>query len=163
MIEVRATEDKDIDEIRHLYAGEKAQAGTLQLPHPSFTMWQKRLTDMPSNVHSLVAEFDGRIVGQLGLVLELNPRRRHVASVGMAVHDDYQGQGVGSTILAAAVDLAENWLNISRIELTVYTDNEAGVALYKKLGFIEEGVAAQFAFRNGKYVDALYMAKVKRV
>ncbi|MGF1691998.1 GNAT family N-acetyltransferase [Photobacterium kagoshimensis] len=163
MIEVRPTEQTDIEQIRNLYAGAKAQAGTLQLPLPSLAMWQKRLTDMPNNVHSLVAELDGRIVGQLGMMVEENPRRKHVASVGMAVHDDFQGQGVGSTILAAAVDLAENWLNIRRIELTVYTDNEAGIALYKKLGFVEEGLATQFAFRNGEYVDALYMAKVKRI
>lgn len=163
MIEVRPTEQADIEQIRNLYAGTKAQAGTLQLPLPSLAMWQKRLTNIPSNVHSLVADLDGRIVGQLGLVIEDNPRRKHVASIGMAVHDDFQGQGVGSVILAAAIDLAENWLNISRIELTVYTDNEAGIALYKKLGFVEEGIAHQFAFRNGELVDALYMAKVRHM
>lgn len=161
MIKIRSTEEKDIEQVRALYGGKIAQAGTLQLPYPSFSMWHKRLTNLPDGVHSLVAELDGQIVGQLGLMVEQNPRRRHVATFGMAVRDDYQGRGVGSAILAAAIDLAENWLNVSRIELTVYSDNQAAQALYKKHGFQVEGEAPQFAFRNGEYVSAFYMARIR--
>jgi GNAT superfamily N-acetyltransferase len=44
----------------------------------------------------------------------------------MAVRDDWQGRGVGTESLRAALDLADNGLNLSRVELTVYTDNAAG-------------------------------------
>ena len=60
------------------------------------------------------------------------------------------------------LDLADNWLNIRRIELTVYSDNEAAVALYKKMGFVIEGEGKDFAFRNGRYVDAYYMARIRQ-
>ena len=62
--------------------------------------------------------------------------------------------------MEAALDLADNWLNLTRIELHVYTDNSAGIGLYEKFGFEVEGTHHRFAFRNGKYVDAYSMARL---
>ena len=76
----------------------------------------------------LVAESDGLVVGNLTLWQEPNPRRRHVAGLGMAVRDDWAGRGVGSALMAAAIDLADNWLGLTRLELTVWSDNEAAQA-----------------------------------
>jgi putative acetyltransferase len=59
------------------------------------------------------------------------------------------------------LDLADNWLNLTRIELSVYTDNAAGLALYKKFGFEIEGTHRRYAFRGGRYVDAYSMARVR--
>ena len=52
----------------------------------------------------------------------------------MAVRDDRQRQGVETTLLTAALDLADNWPNLIREELRVYTDNAAGIALYETFG-----------------------------
>ena len=72
----------------------------------------------------------------------------------MAVRDDWHGRGVGSALLAAAVDLADNWIGSSRLELTADTDNAAALALYRKFGFEIEGTARRYALRNGELVDA---------
>ena len=72
---------------------------------------------------------EDEVIGSLGL--ETSPTRwrmRHVATIGMAVRDDWQGSGVGTALMEAALDLADNWLGMSRVELTVYTDNAAAVA-----------------------------------
>jgi len=74
--------------------------------------------------------------------------------------DDYQSQGIGSKLMEGVLDLAENWLNLKRIELTVYTDNEPAIHLYKKYGFAIEGTFHNYALREGSYVDAHAMAKV---
>ena len=63
--------------------------------------------------------------------------------------------------MAAMIDLTDNWLDIRRIELTAFTDNERAIALYRKFGFEVEGEAKSYAFRNGEYVDAYYMARLK--
>ncbi len=63
--------------------------------------------------------------------------------------------------MEAALDLADNWLDLVRLELTVYADNAAGIALYEKFGFVIEGTQRLFAFRNGEYVDAYSMARIK--
>ncbi len=78
----------------------------------------------------------------------------------MGVRDDWQGQGVGSALMQAALDLADNWLNLTRVELTVYTDNAAAIALYTKFGFEIEGTHRAFALRDGVFVDAHAMARL---
>lgn len=70
-------------------------------------------------------------------------------------------QSIDSQLLEAAIDLAENWLAITRIELEVYTDNGAAVSLYRKFGFDVEGTARGYAFRNGEVADVYLMARVK--
>ena len=52
--------------------------------------------------------------------------------------------------MKAALDLADNWLNLTRIELEVCTDNQTGIALYEKWGFEIEGTLRHFAFRGGR-------------
>jgi putative acetyltransferase len=47
------------------------------------------------------------------------------------------------------------------IELSVFTDNTAGIHLYEKFGFQHEGILRQYAFRNGEYVDAYMMARLR--
>ncbi len=82
--------------------------------------------------------------------------------LGMAVHDDFQGQGIGSALVTSALDLADNWLGLLRIELQVFVDNAAAVHLYKKFGFEIEGTLRDFALRGGAYVDAYAMARLRR-
>jgi L-phenylalanine/L-methionine N-acetyltransferase len=56
----------------------------------------------------------------------------------MAVRDDWHGRGAGTVLMQSAVDLADKWLNLTRLELEVYTDNESVIRLYKKFGFTIE-------------------------
>jgi putative acetyltransferase len=109
-----------------------------------------------------VAEVDGVVVGNLGLhAASTSPRRKHAASIGMSVHDDWHHRGVGSALMRAALDIADNWHNYVRLELTVYTDNAAALALYRKFGFAIEGTLVDYAFRDGRYVDAYTMARLR--
>jgi putative acetyltransferase len=80
----------------------------------------------------------------------------------MAVRDDWQGQGVGMALMRAAVDLADKWLNLTRLELDVYVDNEPAIRLYEKFGFSIEGTMVNFAFRDGQYVDTYLMARLRK-
>lgn len=64
--------------------------------------------------------------------------------------------------MRAGLELADNWLNLTRLELEVYTDNEAGIHLYERFGFEIEGTLRQHAFRDGRYVDSYTMARLRR-
>ena len=89
------------------------------------------------------------------------PRRRHVGAIGMGVHDEWQGKGIGTALMRAGLDLADNWLNLTRLELEVYTDNEPAIRLYERFGFEREGRLRQHAFRDGRYVDSYMMARLR--
>jgi L-phenylalanine/L-methionine N-acetyltransferase len=134
-ITVRHLEPEDYKALHRIFSGPKVVADTLQMPFPSAEMWRERLSQPPEGLYSLVACVEREVVGSLGL--ETSPTRwrmRHVGSIGMAVRDDWQGRGIGTALMEAALDLADNWLNLTRIELRVYTDNAAGIALYKNSG-----------------------------
>ena len=161
-ITVRAAEPSDWDAIRETMMQPRAQAGTLQVPHTSLEVFRKRAADLPAGDHMLVAEVDGKVVGNAGLHgFPRHPRMKHVVALGITVHDDYHRQGVGSALMRAAIDLADNWLQYKRIELTVYVDNVGAIALYQKFGFDIEGTKRSYAFRNGEFVDALDMARLR--
>lgn len=161
-ITVRHAEPGDYEALHRIMGGPKAAAGTLQLPLQSAEAWRKRLAEPPEGLYMLVACADGEVVGNLGLETYPNrPRLRHAGAIGMAVRDDWQGKGVGSALMRRALDLADNWLNLSRVELTVYVDNAAGIALYEKFGFEMEGTHRRYAFRDGGFVDAYSMARLK--
>ena len=160
-ITVRREEPNDFEEVYKIFTCPKVIWGTLQLPYPSRETWRKRLAEPEEGRYGLVALVENKIVGRLGLSTEPRPRRKHVGGIGMAVHDDFQGQGVGTALLQAALDMADNWLNLQRLELTVFTDNEPAVHLYKKCGFEIEGTLRRHSFRAGQYWDVYYMARLR--
>lgn len=160
---IRSAELGDAEAIQRVYSGPKAIWGTLQLPYRSVESWRKGLSSPADGAYQLVSCAGEEVVGQLTLWTNPNfPRRRHACSIGMAVRDDWQGKGVGTALVQAATDLAERWLNITRMELDVYVDNEPAVRLYKKFGFEIEGTRAGYAFRDGRMVDTYLMARLRR-
>ena len=161
-IEIRHAEPEDADALQAIHADEALYTNTLQLPMPSKTLWRKRLADIPDNMHMLVAEIEGEVVGSLGLQTMTSKRQRHVASFGVSVKTAAQGNGVGRALINAALDLADNWLDIRRIEITTYTDNTGAIGLYKSLGSVIEGEMLDYAYRNGEYVNAYQMARIRK-
>lgn len=156
---IRAMEPGDLPDLTEAWNQPHAYAETLQLPFTSLEQRQARHGAHPSG-HRLVALIEGKAIGLLHLTVGEN-RRRHVGSIGMAVHDAYTGRGVGRALLAAMIELADNWLNLTRIELTVYADNARAIGLYERFGFAREGLHRAYAWRAGAYADALAMARLR--
>ena len=159
-VRIRHAEPADAAGLHALFSEASAYAGTLQLPYPSLAAWSRRLTDLPGHVVQLVADDAGVVVGAAGFDVLQPPRPRHVANLGMAVAAGRRGEGIGSALLAAAIDTAERWHGVRRIELEVYVDNAAAIALYARHGFDQEGVARGYALRDGRYVDVALMARI---
>ena len=160
-ITIRRSTDLDFEALTQLYEDADVYGQTLQLPYPSLAAWKKRLNEAPPTVFHLVAEIDGEVVGSVVVEPSANVRRRHVGTIAIAVKGGRQGQGIGSRLLGSVIDLADNWMNLLRLELTVFVDNEAAIALYKKHGFLFEGELVHYAYRNGRYVNAFQMGRIK--
>ncbi len=159
---IRAAEPDDFAAICETMSAPKAQAQTLQLPYASLEIWKKRLAEQTPGDHWLVAEIDGKVVGNAGLhAAAKSLRRRHVGAIGMSVHDAWHRKGVGSALMRALIELSDNWLQYTRLELTVYVDNAPAIALYKKFGFDIEGTHRRYAMRAGEFVDTYFMARLK--
>lgn len=160
-IQIRSAEPGDYAAMQRLHAQPKVVRGTLQLPFPSAELWRKRMAEPPDSFTVLVACVESELVGAVSVQQAQAARRRHAATIGMTVHDDWQGRGVGRALLQAAVDFSDRWLNLRRLELQVFTDNAAAIALYEKFGFKIEGTHSKYAFADGEFADVHTMARVR--
>jgi putative acetyltransferase len=113
----------------------------------------------PDN-HSFVAELDGRVVGMAGLHVRAG-KERHSAWVGLMVHDEEHGRGIGRALMDRLIDLADRWLGLTRVDLTVRHDNHKAQQLYQTLGFVLEGTQRKAVFVDGEFHDVLMMARLR--
>jgi ribosomal protein S18 acetylase RimI-like enzyme len=95
----------------------------------------------------------GEIVGWL----HIEGVRFGVAEVGMAVARLWRGRGVGSALLAAAIEKARGD-GLHKLSLEVFAHNDAAIALYRKVGFVEEGRRVKHYRRaSGELWDSIVM------
>ncbi|HLW16677.1 MAG TPA: GNAT family N-acetyltransferase [Actinomycetota bacterium] len=104
---------------------------------------------------SLVAEVGGRIVGELGVDIV----HGH-GDLGMHLLSDFRGQGIGSEMMARAIDWARAQ-GLAKLTLEVWPHNERAIALYEKFGFVREGYhPKQWRRRSGESWDTISMGLV---
>ncbi|MGR6432256.1 GNAT family N-acetyltransferase [Rhizobium sp. PAMB 3174] len=156
---IRPVHERDLPALFEIVTMPGFRAGTLRLPFQRFSDTEKWFAAIGPEDISIVAELNGKVVGDAG-ARRFAGRRAHVARIGMGLHDDYHRRGIGSALLAAIIDAADNWHDIRRLELEVFADNKAAIGLYRKFGFQEEGLLRGYAYRNGTYADALVMARL---
>ena len=162
-ISVRRATVADADAFAAMLGHPEVFPQLLQMPHANPEVWRTRLADIVGKPDLLLVAVtaDGEVVGGAGLhPAGASPRRRHVMELGMQVQPAWQRQGVGTQLLQALCDYADNWLGLLRLELVVYADNDKAQALYRRFGFVQEGVHRCHAMRDGIYVDSLSMARL---
>lgn len=157
---IRAVRIEDAAAITEMVSLPGFRFGTLRMPHSRIEQTQAWISGMGNDATNLVALLDGTVVGNAGLNRH-GGRRSHAAGIGIGVHDDFTGRGIGRALMTELIDVADNWLNLRRLELNVYGDNAPAIALYESLGFRREGVYVDYAFRDGAYVDSMAMARIR--
>lgn len=165
-IVVRAARPEDWETFYWMREEDAVRYNTLGVPFANPINMRERFNSVHTATDnwSLIAEAvygDGsrKLAGQLGF-FRGKLDTMHLARFGIQVATEFQGKGVGSALMASMINLADNWLNLHRVELEVFTDNEAGMALYRKFGFEIEATMVRYAFRDGDYVDAYKMSRI---
>jgi len=101
----------------------------------------------------LVAVADGEVIGSV----HVEASRHGFGEIGMAVAREWRGRGVGSALLAAAIEWSRG-RGLHKLILGVFPHNTAGITLYRKFGFVEEGRRVkQYRRANGELWDAVEM------
>lgn len=107
-----------------------------------------------------VATLEEQIVGVVNFLPSQSKRFSHQGMLGISIKEAYAGRGIGSTLINMLIDWAREQPTIEKIALEVFSNNERGIHLYKKLGFVEEGRLKRNArLDDGTYVDDIIMAQ----
>jgi ribosomal protein S18 acetylase RimI-like enzyme len=117
--------------------------------------------DVDVRTRQFAASIDGTIVavaaGDLVGSLHVDASRFGVGELGMAVARPWRGRGVGSELLAAAIEKARSD-GLHKLSLEVFAHNDAAIALYRKFGFVEEGRRLKHYRRaSGELWDSIVM------
>lgn len=107
----------------------------------------------------LVAEHAGTVIGHAFLELLSLAATSHVVRLTIAVHEGHQGRGVGRALMDELLRWARSIPHVEKVELQVRSSNERAIALYRSLGFVEEGrKTRRLKMGPNEYLDDVYMA-----
>ena len=115
------------------------------------------LQNINGNWPHSVAIIDGKIIGWCDISALDRSFFAHIGSLGIGVLAPYRGQGVGKALMKTVLQKAK-LKGLTRIELTVREHNLPAIALYKKLGFEQEGVHKNGVWIDDKYENHIFMA-----
>lgn len=118
------------------------------------------LSKLDENDHYLVAEKAEQVIGLSGLTVGKG-RLRHSGYIFLYVDTDHQSQGVGTRLLQALLAIADQWLLLRRVELTVLVENEGARRLYERHGFVVEGCRKLSIIAQGEIKDEWLMARYR--
>ena len=118
----------------------------------------RRLLDAPRS-HLIVAEHGGRVIGEASFRAGHSRRTHHHGLLGLSVAAAWRNRGVGRALMTALIGWCRDHPDIERVCLWVFSNNEPALALYRSLGFVEEGRRVrEIRLGPGKYCDDLVMA-----
>ena len=121
--------------------------------------WIQDHLDNPGRL-LLLAEASGTIIGSLSFENGRLRRIAHRGSFGIGVRKEWRGRGIGTALLRTLLNWAEANPVIEKICLEVFATNENAIRLYKKFGFVEQGLGSKDVKRGpGQYVDVLSMCR----
>jgi RimJ/RimL family protein N-acetyltransferase len=138
-------------------ARERAYIGFLEPPplEQSRNFW----TSLIDKGHPFLVAVEGAtVVGWCDVVPVPRPIFAHVGVLGMGLLPDHRGRGLGTALMTAALE-ASRACGLERVELAVFAGNERAQRLYRKIGFVVEGVQSRRAKIDGHYRDEILMAR----
>jgi RimJ/RimL family protein N-acetyltransferase len=109
------------------------------------------------NAAVFVAESPSGIVGRISIARDSSVYSHHVAELGLMVAAEERRRGIGTALMEEAIKWARG-SGVTKLELHVFPHNEPAIALYRKLGFQDEGHRRRHYRIAGHYVDAILMA-----
>lgn len=91
----------------------------------------------------------------------LNRRYQSAEFGNLVVLPDFQGKGVAKHACALMLRFLFDQVNLQRAYLEVVTHNEKAINLYRRLGFVEEGIMRRSAYSFGEFQDVMIMSMLK--
>ena len=123
--------------------------------------WIKKFIEGKNDL-LLVAEFDGKIIGNIDLMINGRQMLNHTGYVGMGIHENWQSRGIGTKMLKILIEWVDQNSDIEIVWLQAFSNNIKGLNLYSNIGFEETGRQKDFIKTlSGDYIDNVIMTRNK--
>jgi putative acetyltransferase len=155
---LRQRERRDSDALVAMFNQPRCRLGMVLEPFSSTLDLEAWLESNGAGNFEPVATVDDEAIGLAGL-FPCRGTQSHAAWISLFVHDAFHGRGVGTLLMTALIATA-HLLELSRIQLIVFCDNEGAISLYRKFGFEIEGRHERYARRNDGFAAAFTMSRI---
>lgn len=124
-----------------------------------------RLADSPYAMHgssadaaefSIVERSTDELAGE-AILWEIDPHNRS-AHAGLALRPRCRGRGLGTDTLRQLVDYAVRIRGLHRVQLEVVADNDAMLAVARRVGFVQDGVLRESVWVDGGFADQVVLS-----
>ena len=88
---------------------------------------------------AITLEVEGHLAGHLMVERRRGSYEQHRGDLSIAIRDGYRGEGLGRALITTAIEWARA-VGLRKLTLGVFPSNTRAVALYRSMGFVEEGV-----------------------
>ena len=119
--------------------------------------WVEKKLKNNSLIFSMIERQTQKFIGNIEL-MDVNEKS---AEIGIVITENFQGKHYGTEALKKIIDYGFNVLNLSELNLVVFSHNTRAIHCYKKLGFKEYKVVNNVAVIDDQSVNDIYM-KLKK-
>ena len=136
--------------------------GEFQLSLKEEIEWIESFQQMPNSL-LLIAEVNGKIVGNLSLNGNKRQQLQHTAEIGIGILREYRGKGIGKAFFEAVLSWTKEDPVLEMLILEAHADNALALKLYRKVGFEQVGILPRhIKTLAGNYADTIIMTmKIK--
>lgn len=166
LVRLRAMEPDDLEDALRWVNDREVTFWLTSLRYPMSRKDEKAwIDDAPTNsfaegVQLAIETKDGNHIGSINLHGTNSEDRK--AGLGIMIGEkDHWSNGYGTDAMLTLLKLAFDEMNLHRVWLHVFPDNERAIACYLKCGFREEGRLRQEVFQGGRYYDVIVMGVLK--
>ena len=129
------------------------------IDHSKQINWFDKLKNDPSRKYFVIENLKNLFLGVIRMD-EIDYINRTIR-IGCDIIKKERGKGYGSQTFDLILDYCFNYLNMNKAWLEVVTYNKSALKLYKRKGFVKEGLIRKNIYRNGKYFDSILMGILK--
>jgi len=156
MIKFRRIEENDLqflNNVRNEYCEE--------FLHDSrkFTLEETKEWFIKNTPNFYIIMFDDEKIGYFRLSNYSNVNKN--IYIGADICPKFKGKGFGKLSYEKFIPFLFKTYNLNKISLEVLSNNIIALNLYKKLGFVTEGIKRQEVYKNNKWVDSVIMSILK--
>jgi len=163
-VSLRAIEEEDLEDCWR-WINEPEVVRNLMLRYPVSRLAERDFIERatkpgPNDKVFAIDTLEGLYIGNCGLHgISWEDRR---AIFGIFIGECAQwDKGYGTDATRTLVRYGFEEMNLKRIGLQVFADNERAIRCYEKVGFVREGVLRQYRYRGGAYMDTVVMSVLR--